>query len=321
MTNRQNEIGVAYLFFWLWRILISTAWNCWFLKCICKSWKTGIFRVNCNKNLNFRVNCNITWPKHGGFFHLLYRSFKFFCVIQHSLELYSRRKHKAQGSHVCVRKSVWICRKEWRALQRIRNGTSFQLILNCFCDQVWVMTVLPSSWKRKRECVYLMRSRVRCHVPAACYNWVKSEADDWYGKREICLWAFKYVLSTMGVSKESILLKICWSIPCLNPSWKVHTWIEICASLNHRKKTKADGSRLIPRKRTETLVLLSVPFSLMRFRRVMLFFQLLPLNVFASSLCVFLFLRQFFSTLYFWAFIFLFDVCSSHTITAFTIVY
>jgi len=28
--------------------------------------------------------------------------------------------------------------------------------------------------------------------------------------------------------------------------------------LNHRKKTKADGSRLIPRKHTETLVLLSV---------------------------------------------------------------
>jgi len=54
------------------------------------------------------------------------------------------------------------------------------------------------------------------------------------------------------------LLKICWSIPCLHLSWKVHTWIEICASLNHRKKTKADGSRLIPRKHTETLVLLSV---------------------------------------------------------------
>jgi len=119
---------------------------------------------------------------------------------------------------------------------------------------------------------------------------------------------FKYVLSTMGVSKESIskflignrfhvklrilslysnrfclnkvwewfylnkdwgcvilreidfLLKICWSLPCLHPPWKVHTWIEICASLNHRKKTKADGSRLIPRKHTETLVLLSVSF-------------------------------------------------------------
>ena len=54
------------------------------------------------------------------------------------------------------------------------------------------------------------------------------------------------------------LLKICWSIPCLHPLWKVPTWIKICASLNHRKKTKADGSRLIPRKHTETLVLLSV---------------------------------------------------------------
>jgi len=125
---------------------------------------------------------------------------------------------------------------------------------------------------------------------------------------------FKYVLSTMGVSKESItkflignrfhiklgilspysnrfssvliqiessvliqikfylnkdweciilheidfLLKICWSIPCLHQSWKVHTWIETCASLNHRKKMKADGSRLITRKHTETLVLLGV---------------------------------------------------------------
>ena len=58
--------------------------------------------------------------------------------------------------------------------------------------------------------------------------------------------------------ESDFLLKICWSIPCLHPLWKVHTWIEICASLNHRKKTKADGSRLIPRKHTETLVLLSV---------------------------------------------------------------
>ena len=54
------------------------------------------------------------------------------------------------------------------------------------------------------------------------------------------------------------LSKICWSIPCLHPSWKVHTWIEICASLNHRKKTKANGSRLIPRKHTKKLVLLNV---------------------------------------------------------------
>jgi len=33
--------------------------------------------------------------------------------------------------------------------------------------------------------------------------------------------------------------KICWSIPCLHPLWKVHTWIEICASLNHRKKDES----------------------------------------------------------------------------------
>jgi len=54
------------------------------------------------------------------------------------------------------------------------------------------------------------------------------------------------------------LLKICWSIACLHSSWKVHNSIEIRASLNHRKKTKADGSRLIPRKHTETLVLLRI---------------------------------------------------------------
>jgi len=60
-----------------------------------------------------------------------------------------------------------------------------------------------------------------------------------------------------GIDQQNFL-KICWSIPCLHPSWKVHTWIEICASLNHCKKMKADGSRLIPWKHTETLVLLGV---------------------------------------------------------------
>ena len=68
------------------------------------------------------------------------------------------------------------------------------------------------------------------------------------------------------ISREiDFLLKICWSIPCLHPSWKVHTWVEIYASLNHGKKTKADGSRLIPRKHTETLVLLSVPRIVLRY--------------------------------------------------------
>ena len=68
------------------------------------------------------------------------------------------------------------------------------------------------------------------------------------------------------------LLKICWSIPCLHPSWKVHTWTEICASLNHRKKTKADGSWLIPRKHTETLVLLSVKYVNFNFKILYQFF-------------------------------------------------
>jgi len=52
-------------------------------------------------------------------------------------------------------------------------------------------------------------------------------------------------------------IKICWSIPCLHPSWRVLTWIWIYASLNHRKNMKAERMRLIPGKRTETLVLLS----------------------------------------------------------------
>jgi len=72
--------------------------------------------------------------------------------------------------------------------------------------------------------------------------------------------------------KQGIDQHFCWSIPCLLPSWKVHTWIEICASLNDRKKTKADGSRLIPRKHTETIVLLSeklyVSFHLTRWQLV-----------------------------------------------------
>jgi len=42
----------------------------------------------------------------------------------------------------------------------------------------------------------------------------------------------------------------------------VHIWIEICASLNHRKKTKADGSRLTSRKHTERPVLSSVVVTL-----------------------------------------------------------
>jgi len=43
-----------------------------------------------------------------------------------------------------------------------------------------------------------------------------------------------------------------------SPSLWVFFRVALCASLNHHKKTKADGSRLIHRSNTETLVLLSV---------------------------------------------------------------
>jgi len=32
------------------------------------------------------------------------------------------------------------------------------------------------------------------------------------------------------------LLKICWSIPCLHPSWKVHTWMSGNNELQHKAK-------------------------------------------------------------------------------------
>jgi len=56
----------------------------------------------------------------------------------------------------------------------------------------------------------------------------------------------------------------------LHPSWRVLTGIWICASLNHREKMKAEHSRLIPRKHTETLVLLSVAGRKSESRRAML---------------------------------------------------
>jgi len=46
------------------------------------------------------------------------------------------------------------------------------------------------------------------------------------------------------------------SIPCLPPSWGVHTCVQICVSLNPRTKVKAERSRLIPRRHTENLVAL-----------------------------------------------------------------
>jgi len=50
--------------------------------------------------------------------------------------------------------------------------------------------------------------------------------------------------------------------PCLSYVWRVVTWIQTCASLNHREKMKAKPSRLIPRKPTENLKLVTVIFFL-----------------------------------------------------------
>ena len=44
-----------------------------------------------------------------------------------------------------------------------------------------------------------MTSRVRCYVPTAWYNWVKSEVDYWCGKREIRLWAKAHLAWKNGV--------------------------------------------------------------------------------------------------------------------------
>jgi len=66
------------------------------------------------------------------------------------------------------------------------------------------------------------------------------------------------ILRMSNLHEINFLLKMCWSILCLQSSCRVLTWIWICASLNHCKKMKAEHSRLIPWKHTETLVLLSV---------------------------------------------------------------
>jgi len=56
------------------------------------------------------------------------------------------------------------------------------------------------------------------------------------------------------------LLKNYWLIQTLHLVWKLVTWIQICASLNQRKKMKAEPSRLVPRKLAANLKLLIVSF-------------------------------------------------------------
>jgi len=54
------------------------------------------------------------------------------------------------------------------------------------------------------------------------------------------------------------------------PVLKQVTWIQICASLNYRKKMKAEPSRLIPRKLIANLELIErkIPFKVAKQRKI-----------------------------------------------------
>ena len=43
--------------------------------------------------------------------------------------------------------------------------------------------------------------------------------------------------------ESDFLLKICWSIPCLHPSWKVHTWIDLNRHMCKFESSQNDESR------------------------------------------------------------------------------
>ena len=55
-------------------------------------------------------------------------------------------------------------------------------------------------------------------------------------------------LTMRNVTWNRFPIKNLWLIPCFFHLWSEATWIQICASLNHRKKMKAEPSRLIPLK-------------------------------------------------------------------------
>jgi len=62
-----------------------------------------------------------------------------------------------------------------------------------------------------------------------------------------------HCLQTIGLTMGSVTwnrfpIKNLWLIPCFFHLWSEVTWIQTCASLNHRKKMKAEHSWLIPLK-------------------------------------------------------------------------
>jgi len=139
------------------------------------------------------------------------------------------------------------------------------------CDWFDNTTVLCTLRNTVVDRLQLSRTQsvVLLHLKALVFLYAFEESVDYHLLSSFCddsnlhISVFKYVLSTIGVSKESIskflignrfhvklrikfclnkdwgcvilceidfLLKICWSIPCLHPSWKVHTWIVLLHS-------------------------------------------------------------------------------------------
>jgi len=137
----------------------------------------------------------------------------------------------ARGAYNRLDKVCWLGVVVWQEQQKgffLRLQTNIPFLLNVITDDTFLHGQITTQFIDNNPQVRNERMKRK-------YSW-----------SSFCnMPLLKYVLSTMGVSKESISK---FSIPCLHPSWKVHTWIEICASLNHRKKTKADGSRLILQK-------------------------------------------------------------------------
>jgi len=65
-------------------------------------------------------------------------------------------------------------------------------------------------------------------------------------------------LTMRSVTWNRFPIKNLWLVPCFFHLWSEVTWMQICASLNHRKKMKAEPSWLIPLKPIENVELFIV---------------------------------------------------------------
>ena len=97
----------------------------------------------------------------------------------------------------------------------------------------------------ERSCEILQKSRV-CTLQ---FTWLE--------QKKYILYFNKIGRTMRSVTWNPFPIKNLRLIPCFH-LWSEVTWIQICASLSHRKKMKAETSRLIPRKPIENLELLLV---------------------------------------------------------------